>query len=158
MTDRLHRYAPTITWTGNTGDGTVRIGGYRPDHVLSGAGKDGIAGASDPAFGGDPARWNPEELLVAALSSCHMLCYLAACARARVMVTAYEDTPEGIMRERPAGGGQFVAVTLHPRITISTGSDPARAARLHGPAHRECFIAASVNFPVTVDPVITQAS
>jgi len=150
---KTHRYETTVSWTGDLGSGTSSYRAYSRNHEISAAGKPGIAGSLDPAFRGDAARWNPEELLVAALSSCHMLSYLHLCAVSGISVTAYEDGPAGQMRETEEGGGAFTAVVLRPRVTIS-GGDPALARALHEKAHRLCFIASSVGFPVTCEPAI----
>mgnify|MGYP003337497765 FL=1 len=143
----------STTWTGNQGAGTSGYRAYSRNHVLNAGGNPAIPASSDPAFRGDPERWNPEELLVASLSSCHMLWYLHLCAEAGIIVTGYEDEAEGQMAEEGDGAGQFLSVTLHPKITISSG-DPAKAERLHHAAHEKCFIARSVNFPVECEPVI----
>jgi organic hydroperoxide reductase OsmC/OhrA len=153
---REHRYATELTWTGNLGSGTSGYRAYSRDHELSAAAKPVIAGSSDPGFRGDPARWNPEELLVASLSACHQLWYLHLCAEAGVVVTAYEDAAEGVMAEEAGGAGQFQSVVLRPRVAIATG-DAATARRLHEKAHAMCFIARSVNFPVTCEATILQA-
>lgn len=155
MAGRQHRYGVQVVWTGNTGDGTAQYSTYARDHVMSVPGKPAIAGSSDPAFRGDATRWNPEELLVASLSACHKLWYLGLCAQAGVVVLAYEDRAEGSMEEQPDGAGQFTAVELHPHVTITATSDPAMATALHHKAHAMCFIARSMNFPVTVAPVLT---
>jgi len=158
MSGRSHRYRVTVTWTGNRGDGTASFRGYGRDHAITAQGKPPIAGSSDPAFRGDPARWNPEELLVASLSACHKLWYLGLCAQAGVVVTAYEDEVEGEMAEEAGGAGQFTAVTLRPRVTIAAGSDAALALALHHKAHAMCFIARSVNFPVGCEPTVAAAA
>ena len=142
-----HQYRVSIRWTGNTGEGTASYRGYSRDHVIDGQGKPRIAGSSDPHFRGDAARWNPEELLLAALSACHQLAYLHLCAVNGVVVTAYEDNAEGVMEERGEGGA-FTSATLHPKVTIRAGCDAQLAQSLHHQAHVACFIAASVNFPV----------
>ncbi|WP_267428523.1 OsmC family protein [Methylobacterium sp. GC_Met_2] len=157
MADKQHRYAVTVTWTGNTGTGTSSYRGYDRAHTLSVPGKPTIAGSSDPSFRGDSACWNPEELLVASLSACHKLWYLGLCAQAGIVVTAYEDAAEGSMTEEAGGAGQFTAVTLRPRVTIAAGSDAARALTLHREAHAFCFIAQSVNFSVIAEPTILRA-
>ena len=151
---REHRYTVGLNWTGNEGSGTASYRGYNRSHVLSGEGKPDIAGSSDPHFRGDAARWNPEELLVAALSACHQLAYLHLCAVNGVVVTAYEDAAEGVMVEEPGGAGQFSSVVLRPRVTVSADSDAKKARALHHDAHAVCFIARSMNFPVTHEPVI----
>ncbi len=113
-----------------------------------------IPGSSDPAFRGDGSRYNPEELLVAALSGCHMLWVLHLCTEAGIVVTAYEDSPVGTMRENQDGSGEFTAVVLHPRMTIVDGSQIEQARSLHQRAHQMCFIARSVNFRVSHEPEI----
>ena len=151
---REHNYCVNVMWTGNTGNGTSSYQAYKRDHQISVIGKPPIPGSSDPKFRGDAARYNPEELLVAALSTCHMLWYLHLCADAGVIVTAYEDQPEGVMVEEAGGEGQFVSVVLRPRVTIAPDSDAALAERLHHAAHEKCFVARSMNFPVSHEPVI----
>jgi organic hydroperoxide reductase OsmC/OhrA len=153
-----HRYTATVTWTGNTGEGTRTYRSYGRDHSLTASGKPAILGSSDPAFRGDASRWNPEDLLVGALAACHKLWYLHLCAVAGVVVVAYVDTARGEMVEDAERGGHFTQVTLRPQVTIAAGSDPARAHALHADAHTKCFIANSVNFPVTVEPTIVVAA
>ncbi len=153
MSAHTHRYALRLDWTGNLGTGTSNYRAYARDHVLSAPGKPDIAGSSDPNFRGDAARWNPEELLVASLSACHQLWYLHLCSTHGIVVTGYTDDAEGEMAEQADGGGEFTSVTLHPRVTISAG-DPDKARELHHEAHRLCFIARSVNFPVGCEPTI----
>ncbi|HWF45638.1 MAG TPA: OsmC family protein [Bryobacteraceae bacterium] len=143
-----------MTWTGNTGTGTSGYRDYKRSYDISGEGKPVIAGSSDPTFRGDRTRWNPEELLVAALAACHKLSYLHLCADAGIVVVAYEDHAEGVMEETSDGGGHFVEVTLHPRVTIKAGSDQQKAHSLHETAHAKCFIASSVNFPVRCEAVV----
>jgi organic hydroperoxide reductase OsmC/OhrA len=143
-----------ITWTGNRGTGTSSYGAYGRDHELGGPGKPQIPGSSEPRFRGDPARWNPEELVVGAVAACHQLWYLHLCADAGVVVTAYEDRPEGVMIEEAGGEGQFERVVLRPRVTLAPGGDAALAERLHSAAHAKCAIARSMAFPVTHEPTI----
>ena len=147
-----HRYRLEVAWTGNQGTGTSAYRAYGRAHEIRAEGKPVLPGSSDPAFRGDPARWNPEELLVASLSACHMLWYLHLCADAGVVVTAYEDRAEGIMIEPEAGIAKFERVILRPRVTLAPGSDLERARALHGEAHRRCYIANSVNFAVEHAP------
>ena len=149
---RTHRYRLTVTWTGNLGEGTRTYRGYSRDHEAGGVGKPVIPGSSDPAFRGDPARWSPEELLVAALSECHMLVHLHLCATAGIAVIAYADSPEGVMAEHADGSGEFTEVTLRPRVTLEDPSRDAEARGLHARAHELCFIARSVSFPVRCEP------
>ena len=143
---REHIYSVNVVWTGNTGKGTSDYRSYTRDHEINVPGKVPIAGSSDPKFRGDPARYNPEELLIAALSSCHMLWYLHFCAVGGVVVVSYEDRAEGTMEESPDGNGRFVGVTLRPQVRITGSLELAK--ELHQRAHEFCFIANSVNFPV----------
>ncbi len=154
MTRRDHTYSPTIQWTGNLGSGTSGYKAYARDHVISVPGRPDIAGSSDPAFRGDASRHNPEDLLVASLSSCHMLWYLHLAAEAGIVVTAYRCAPTGVMVEDAARGGWFERVTLAPTVTLAAGSDADKARDLHAAAHAKCFIANSVNFPVDCVPTI----
>jgi len=155
MSAKEHRYAVAVEWTGNTGAGTAGYRAYERSHEIStpDAPKPSIPGSSDPAFRGDRARWNPEELLVASLSACHKLWYLHLCSTAGVVVTDYVDRAEGWMVEED-GGGRFRRVVLRPTVTIAAGSDAERARELHHEAHRLCYIANSVNFPVEHEPEI----
>ncbi|OOG52568.1 peroxiredoxin [Rhodanobacter sp. B05] len=148
-----HRYRVDVEWTGNRGSGTDGYRNYGRDHVIRIDGKPPIDGSSDPTFRGDGTRHNPEDMLVAALSTCHMLSYLHMATVAGVVVTAYTDAAEGTMATE-GDGGRFVEVVLHPVVTISAASDPARAEAAHETAHHACFIANSVNFPVRCEPRI----
>jgi organic hydroperoxide reductase OsmC/OhrA len=154
---KIHRYHATIAWTGNRGTGTNNYGAYGRDHEIHCPGKPVIVASSDPAFRGDPNRYNPEELLVASISSCHMLWYLHLCADAGVTVTAYEDSAEGRMEESANGSGRFTEVVLRPTVTIAAGANAALAERLHTNAHEKCFIANSVNFPISYTALILVA-
>lgn len=158
MTAKKHNYATTVRWTGNLGTGTSDYRAYSRDHEIGAAGKPPVPASSDPAFSGDPRRYNPEDLLVASLSGCHMLWYLHLCAVNRVVVLGYEDNAAGTMEEAAGGGGRFVEVTLRPTITVTAGSDLDTARRLHHDAHEKCFIANSVNFPVRIEPEFRTAA
>jgi organic hydroperoxide reductase OsmC/OhrA len=151
---REHSYSIKVRWTGNTGAGTSSFRQYKRDHEISASGKPSIPGSSDPAFRGNKARYNPEELLVASLSSCHMLWYLHLCAEAGIVVTEYHDNATGAMVETEDGGGHFTQVTLRPVIKVTGAVDREHARRLHEQAHHLCFIANSVNFPVLCEPTI----
>jgi organic hydroperoxide reductase OsmC/OhrA len=141
MAEKQHLYAVNVRWTGNEGQGTASTRAYSRSHLISAAGKPDIEGSSDPSFRGDPAKWNPEELLLASLSACHQLWYLGLCAQAGIIVTAYEDNAQGTMIEQPSGAGQFTRVVLHPSVALAPGSDRNRAEALHHTAHEICFIA-----------------
>jgi organic hydroperoxide reductase OsmC/OhrA len=145
---KSHRYATTLTWTGNAGEGTAGYRSYERAHEIAVAGKPVIPASSDPSFRGDPARWNPEELLLASISSCHQLWYLHLCAVNGVVVVAYRDEAVATMVEDETGGGRFESATLRPQVTIAAGSDPAKALALHHEANAKCFVANSLNFPV----------
>lgn len=152
---RVHHYKIRVEWTGNTGTGTSGYKAYeRRYEICAGDAKPRIPGSSDPGFRGDPALWNPEELLVASLSACHKLWYLHLCATAGVVVTSYVDHAEGEMEEAADGGGRFRRVILRPVVTITPLSDRRKAHELHAAAHAKCFIANSVNFPVEHEPEI----
>ncbi len=151
---RTHRYAARVEWTGNRGEGTASYRAYGRDHRIEAPGKPPIEGSADPAFRGDAARYNPEELLLASLSGCHMLWYLHLCAEAGVVVVGYADAAEGEMIEEADGGGRFTSVALRPEVTLAAGADRDKALALHAAAHAKCFIARSVNFPVTHHPVV----
>ena len=156
---RQHQYRLTTRWTGNLGQGTASYTAYSRDHEFTGVEKSGpIFGSSDPAFRGDPTRYNPEELLVAALSACHMLWVLHLCADQGIVITGYEDQPEGDMIEHPDGSGHFTRVVLRPRMTITEASRIADAAAIHGKTHRLCALAQSVNFAVDCQPEISVAA
>lgn len=143
-----HRYTATVEWTGNTGEGTRTYKSYERANVISVTGKPPIPGSSDPAFRGDASRYNPEDLLVASLSQCHMLWFLHLAAVAKIVVVAYVDNATGTMIEDESGGGRFHEVVLAPDVTIDGLFDTAKIEALHHEAHEKCFIANSVNFPV----------
>jgi organic hydroperoxide reductase OsmC/OhrA len=146
---RVHQYIAHVRWSGG-GEGTASYRSYSRNFTINAQGKPDIAGSSDPVFRGDATRYNPEELLVASLSSCHMLWYLHLCSVNEIVVLEYRDDAIGTMEERD-GVGAFVRVTLRPAIKVSAGNDLARAIALHEEAHRLCFIARSVNFPVGIE-------
>jgi organic hydroperoxide reductase OsmC/OhrA len=147
-----HRYALTVQWTGNLGEGTSSNRGYSRDHDVLIAGLPVLKGSADPTFHGDRERYNPEQLLLAALAQCHMLSYLHVAVKHGVVVTGYRDDATGLMRLNRDGSGQFESVTLHPHVTVADAGQGDLAARLHHEANQVCFIARSVNFPVHHEP------
>lgn len=149
----LHHYKATTTWVGNRGRGTAEYKGYDRDHDIRMDGKPVLHCSSDPSFRGDKTRQNPEELLVAALSGCHMLWFLHLCSENGVVVTEYIDEATGEMEENPDGSGQFREVTLRPRVTVLEESMMSKANGLHHRANQMCFIARSVKFPVLHQPL-----
>jgi organic hydroperoxide reductase OsmC/OhrA len=155
--DRSHTYRASVRWTGNRGTGTVAYDSYDRDHTISAPGKPDLLASADPQYRGDRSKYNPEELLVASLSACHMLWYLHLCAVGGVQVVRYEDQAEGVLGTEPDGSGRFTGVTLRPQVVVGKG-DLERARTLHEKAHRMCFVASSVNFPVKVEPkIVTEA-
>jgi organic hydroperoxide reductase OsmC/OhrA len=151
---KSHQYQVSVTWTGNTGQGTKTYQSYKRDHEIQVSGKPVIPGSSDPSFKGSPERYNPEEMLVASISSCHMLWYLHLCSVAGIVVTEYKDVAQGEMSEREDGSGYFTSIILKPEITIIDEGLLQKATSLHQDANKYCFIANSVNFPVHHQPVI----
>jgi len=147
-----HQYVSRIIWTGNRGAGTSGYRSYDRSWDIAIAGKPVIHCSNDPLLGGDPARMNPEDLLLSALSACHMLWYLHYAAVDGIVVTRYEDIPMGMGEVGAGGAGRFTAAVLRPRIAVRHGSDIAAAHAIHGRIHEVCFIARSVNFPVTCEP------
>jgi organic hydroperoxide reductase OsmC/OhrA len=149
---RVHHYDVETRWTGSRGRGTT---GYRDcdrTHVVRAAGRPDIAGSADPSFRGEADRWNPEQLLVAALSQCHMLWFLHLAATAGVVVTDYADAASGTMQEEPDGGGRFTEVVLRPQVTVADPSMLDAVDDVHERAAKLCFIARSVAFGVRHEP------
>ncbi len=151
------RYEITTEWTGNTGSGTSSYTAYERSHDVNAEGKPTLPGSSAGYYRGDTSRYNPEELLIASASACHMLWYLHLCAQAGVVVETYADNAEGELTTYPAGSGEFACITLRPKITISAQSDLNVARRLHAEANAMCFIARSLKCDVLHEPVITVA-
>ncbi len=150
-----HQYQVLTKWTGNLGPGTSQYSAYSRNHEISSPKKQApIMGSSDPLFRGDATRYNPEELLLAALSACHMLWVLHLCADAGIVITDYSDQALGFMTENADGSAQFTAVTLHPVMAITDLARAVEARALHDRAHAVCALARSVNFPVKHEPVV----
>jgi len=155
---KQHEYKTSLRWTGNQGTGTSNYRAYSRNHQITAPLKAiTLPGSSDPHFRGEASRYNPEDLLIASLSACHMLSYLHLCAINSIVVTEYNDDATGTMAENPDGSGQFTEVTLHPRVTVTPQSDAAKAMHLHEEAGKLCFIARSVNFPVRHEPLISNS-
>lgn len=150
-----HQYEVRVEWTGNTGSGTADYRSYRRDTVTTAGDKSALLGSSDAAFRGNPNRWNPEDLLLASLSQCHLLWYLHLAATADVVVTDYVDDPIATMAMNADGSGQFERALLRPAVTIADPDHQSRAIELHDGAHTMCFIARSVDFPVDCEPTVT---
>jgi organic hydroperoxide reductase OsmC/OhrA len=148
-----HKYNLNISWTGNLGNGTSDYRSYSREHIISIDGKPDILASSDPAFRGDKSKYNPEEMLLASLSSCHLLWYLHLCAVEGIIIIEYFDSPIGIMVEKENGSGKFKEVTLNPVVFVTEEWMIAKANELHKKANEMCFIANSVNFEVKYNPV-----
>ena len=144
-----HDYTARVTWTGNRGQGTASYRGYDRTWNLETPGKPVVQCSNDPLLGGDAGRHNPEDMLIAALSACHMLWFLHLASDAGLAVQTYADDPLAVGETDAQGASRFLRATLRPRITLPAGSDPDRADALHAQVHKYCFIARSVNFPVT---------
>ena len=150
---RSHDYRSRLVWEGNRGDGTSSYAAYGRQYRLGIAGKPDLRGSANPAFRGDAEMHDPEDLFLAAIAACHMLSYLALCARGGIRVVGYEDEPHGTLVLDGAGGGRFEQVTLRPVVTIASG-DAERAAQLHHTAHEQCFIANSCSVPIRHEATI----
>jgi organic hydroperoxide reductase OsmC/OhrA len=150
---RVHEYRVAVNWTGASAGPTADYASYSRDYEVAIEGKPPLRGSADPVFRGEGARHNPEELLLAALSACHMLSYLALCARESLAVTAYADSATATMTEE-GGTGRFVTASLHPMVTIADDRLEL-AMELHHRAHEQCFIANSVNFPITTQVTVS---
>lgn len=141
-----HRFACRTVWRGAMED-PPDPKTWRRGHVIEIAGKPDLLGSTSSAFYGDDSRHNPEDLLVAALSSCHMLSFLSASARARLRIVAYEDRAEAVLSlvERRF---RFTEAILRPRITVAREADLAKAREMNELARSICFVSNAVNFPV----------
>ncbi len=146
-----HEYTSTVVWTGNRGQGTATYRGYNRNWEVRTQGKPVIPCSNDPLLGGDPTLHNPEDLLISALSSCHMLWYLHLASDAGIAVQAYEDTPLAVGESAPDGTGRFLRATLRPVITVPGGTELKAADALHHQISSKCYIARSVNFPVSYE-------
>ncbi|HVZ97388.1 MAG TPA: OsmC family protein [Chitinophagaceae bacterium] len=149
---KQHQYKINVAWTGNLGRGTENYTSYGRSHLILAEGKQVIHCSSDPSFRGDNTKYNPEEMFIASLSSCHMLWYLHLCAEAKINVVAYTDIATGIMEEAAGGSGRFKEVTLHPEVVVTNESMIEKANELHHKANQFCFIANSCNFPIHHKP------
>jgi organic hydroperoxide reductase OsmC/OhrA len=154
MNNGEHHYKAHLIWDGNNGDGTTNYATYGRQHRIVIEGKPELAVTADVAFRGEADKHNPEDLFLAAISSCHMLSYLALCAKYKINVLAYEDVATGMMKEDGKGGGRFVEVVLHPVVTIADAEQVERATKLHERAHETCFIANSCSVPIHHQPTV----
>ncbi|PPF58997.1 MULTISPECIES: OsmC family protein [unclassified Rathayibacter] len=146
-----HEYAVSVVWEGDRGTGTSGYREYGRQLTVTAEGPAPILASADTPFRGDADRWNPEQLLLAALAQCHLLSYLHVAVKNGVVVTGYTDDAVGSMLQE-GESGRFTSVTLRPRVTVAEESMVAIAQTLHAEASRLCFIANSVNFPVSHEP------
>lgn len=151
MRTTTHEITASIRWTGNRGQGTRTYRGYDRTWDIVTAQKVVVHCSNDPLLGGDTTKHNPEDLLLASLASCHMLWYLHLASDAGIVVHRYSDSPVGLGETAPNGAGRFLRATLRPRIVLSEAADAQRADALHHKVHEFCFIARSLNFPVTYE-------
>ncbi len=152
---RENQFTSTVVWTGNTGQGTASYKGYERTWDVAIPGKPVVHCSNDPELGGDPSKMNPEDMLLSALSACHMLWYLHLAAVAGITVTAYRDEPLGLGETEPNGAGRFTQAILRPKVTIAVG-DPEKAVAIHHKVHRYCYIARSGALPVEIAAEIVQ--
>ena len=148
---KSHEFTAEIVWTGDRGQGTQHYRGYDRTWNIVTPGKVPIECSNDPMLGGDPSKPNPEDLLLSSVAACHMLWYLHLASNAGIVVRGYEDSPLGVGETGSRGEGRFVRAILRPRIRVDRGTDLAKADSLHGEVHQFCFIARSVNFPISYE-------
>jgi organic hydroperoxide reductase OsmC/OhrA len=153
MATKIHKYQPTIIWTGNNGSGTTGYNHYGREYDIMMPGKTTIACSADPTFLGNPALHNPEDLFVSAIAGCHMLWYLHLCAEAGVIVHTYTDDVLGVLEDEGRTGGQIVAITLRPKVGVTDETMIQKAIALHAEAGAVCFLARSLNFKVKYEPI-----
>jgi organic hydroperoxide reductase OsmC/OhrA len=151
---KIHTFSISLSWKDQNGLGTTDYNAYSRNHTISSTGKVAIPGSSDPVFRGDGSKYNPEELMIAAASGCHMLWYLHLCADSGVVVTDYKDAASGNLIMESDGSGHFEEIMLNPVVEVTQGSMVEKAMELHDKAHQMCFIANSCNFPIKHTPHI----
>lgn len=156
--EATHEYAGHLTWTGNSGTGTSSYQAYGREYRVEVAGKPDLLGSAHRAFRGDPALHDPEDLFLAAIASCHMLSYLALCARSGIRVLSYHDHARGTLLLRDDGGGAFSEVVLSPEVVVADAAEVGRALNLHETAHEQCYIAASCTVPIRHRASVTAAT
>jgi len=158
MKNGEHRYIAHLIWDGNRGDGTSTYAGYGRQYRVVIEGKPDLQGSADPVFRGEADKLNPEDLFLSAISSCHLLTYLALCALQGINVLGYEDAATATMKEDGKGGGRFEEVVLHPAVTIADAAHIERAKKLHERAHEQCFVANSCSVPIRHEATVRAAA
>ncbi|MDX6190548.1 OsmC family protein [Flavobacterium sp. Fl-318] len=142
-----HLFKATAKWTSKQNpELTSRF--YSKSHTISLEGKPILEVSAAKAFKGDPSLYNPEDLLLSSLVSCHMMSYLYVCSQNGIEVLAYSDNAEATLEVNPDGSGRFTEVRLNPKVTIANSDKVEVAVALHKKANQLCFIANSCNFPV----------
>jgi organic hydroperoxide reductase OsmC/OhrA len=147
-----HHFQASVTWPADPAQKRPPEPDFSRNAILASPGHEPFAASSPAVYGGEPSRWNPEELLAASLAHCHMLTYLAVAAKRRLEVIAYEDHATATLAKGPSGKLQIVDVLLRPKVRLAAGADLEAARALHDKAHDHCFISNSVNFPVRHEP------
>ncbi len=147
----MSEHVITLEWARDTEDFAYQT--YTRNHTLTFEGGSSIPASAAPQYLGDAAKVNPEEAFVAALSSCHMLTFLAIAAKKRFVMDRYVDKAVGIMEKNADGKMAVTKVALHPEITFAGDNQPDAATldEMHHFAHDQCFIANSVTTEVTVE-------
>jgi organic hydroperoxide reductase OsmC/OhrA len=146
-----HQYKLKIEWTGNNGNGTEKYDKYRRDFTIHFENKAPVFASADSIFRGDPSKLNPEEMLLSAISSCHMLWFLHECADHGIKLIEYTDTPEAVLEIVPGNGGRFTEATLTPEIVLESFDGKINILELYELAAKKCFIANSCNFPIKIN-------
>ncbi len=152
-----HTFETTLAWPADAAQKLPPDPAFSRNSVLAAPGKPVIVASSPAVFGGDTARYNPEEMLMLSLSQCHLLTYLAIAAKKRMGILKYEDRVVGTLGMGASGKMQMVDVLLRPRVTVAKGTNLTDAHALHETAHASCFMANSVNFTVRNEPLIIEA-
>ena len=145
-----HHYPLQLNWTGNTLDST-----YNRNATVTAPGKHALAVSSAPEYAGDAARWNPEDLLGSALATCHMLTFLALCAKAKVAIVGYEDHAEAVL-DTVDKVTRVTQVHLRPVIRVTRGTSMAQVVELFEKAHKYCFVANSVTCEAVLAPRVVE--
>lgn len=156
--EKTHEYSACLKWNGNLGSGTSTYGGYGREYAVAIEGKPDLMGSADPMFRGKSEFHNPEDMFVAAIASCHMLSYLALCARKGVTVISYQDDARGVLEFNADGGGRFTRVTLNPLVTVADAATESLAKSLHDEAHRLCYVACSCSVPIDHHAIVKVAA
>lgn len=143
-----HLFKATLNWSSNKKQEETISKFYNKSHQIKIEGKPVLDISAAKAFKGDPSLYNPEDLLLSSLVSCHMMSYLYVCSQNGIEVLEYSDNAEATLEVSPDGSGRFTEVRLKPKVKISNPDKVELALELHTKANKLCFIANSCNFPV----------